>query len=110
MNSFAFDVNGGSRTNSRPGLAPWCSVKDQINTKGDNVMKTKSESNKVKRAAAKRLSSASKLCKSKTNHQPGYHKPVVNPTTNYPPDSHKKFCVRCMARNGLGRHCKGCSL
>lgn len=46
----------------------------------------------------------------KTNHQPGYHKPVVNPTTNYAPDSHKKFCVRCMARNGVGRHCKGCSL
>lgn len=38
--------------------------------------------------------------KVKTNHQPGYHKPVVNPTTNYPMDSHKKFCLRCMVHNG----------
>lgn len=25
--------------------------------------------------------------KTKTNHQTGYHKPVVNPTTNYQKDS-----------------------
>lgn len=34
----------------------------------------------------------------KTNHQTGYHKPVVNPTTNYPKDSHKAFCKRCLER------------
>lgn len=38
--------------------------------------------------------------KTKTNHQTGYHKPVVNPTTNYPKDSHKAFCKRCMGYNG----------
>lgn len=38
--------------------------------------------------------------KTKTNHQTGYHKPVVNPTTNYPKDSHKAFCKRCMRYNG----------
>lgn len=36
--------------------------------------------------------------KTKTNHQTGYHKPVVNPTTNYPKDSHKAFCKRCLDR------------
>lgn len=36
--------------------------------------------------------------KTKTNHQTGYHKPVVNPTTNYPKDSHKAFCKRCLER------------
>ncbi len=35
----------------------------------------------------------------KTNHKTGYHKPVKNPTTNYPPDSHKRFCRRCMDHN-----------
>lgn len=34
--------------------------------------------------------------KTKTNHQTGYHKPVVNPTTNYPMDTHKEFCKRCL--------------
>lgn len=48
--------------------------------------------------------------KKKTNHQTGYHKPVVNPTTNYGPDSHKKFCERCEKRNGKGKHCRECSL
>lgn len=38
--------------------------------------------------------------KTKTNHQTGYHKPVINPTTNYPMDSHNEFCKRCMAYNG----------
>lgn len=38
--------------------------------------------------------------KTKTNHQTGYHKPVINPTTNYPMDSHKEFCKRCMGYNG----------
>lgn len=36
----------------------------------------------------------------KTNHQTGWHKPVVNPTTNYPRDSHKAFCKRCLSYNG----------
>lgn len=36
----------------------------------------------------------------KTNHQTGYHKPVTNPTTNYPMDSHKAFCKRCVTYNG----------
>lgn len=36
--------------------------------------------------------------KTKTNHQTGYHKPVVNPTTNYPKDSHNAFCKRCLER------------
>lgn len=35
----------------------------------------------------------------KTNHQTGWHKRVVNPTTNYPMDGHKKFCKRCYAIN-----------
>ena len=34
--------------------------------------------------------------KTKTNHQTGWHKPVKNPTTNYPMDSHKEFCKRCV--------------
>lgn len=38
----------------------------------------------------------------KTNHQTGYDKPVKNPTTNYPMDSHKRFCTRCLTAN------KGC--
>lgn len=37
--------------------------------------------------------------KTKTNHQTGYHKRVVNPTTNYAIDSHKAFCGRCYATN-----------
>lgn len=36
--------------------------------------------------------------KTKTNYQTGYHKPVVNPTTNYQKDSHKAFCKRCLER------------
>ena len=36
----------------------------------------------------------------KTNHQTGYHKPVTNPTMNYPMDSHKAFCSRCLVYNG----------
>lgn len=36
----------------------------------------------------------------KTNHHTGYHKPVKNPTTNYPMDSHKAFCKRCLGYNG----------
>ena len=36
----------------------------------------------------------------KTHHLPGYHKPVKNPTTNYPKDSHKAFCKRCLGYNG----------
>lgn len=36
--------------------------------------------------------------KTKTNHQTGYHNPVVNPTTNYQKDSHKAFCKRCLER------------
>lgn len=35
----------------------------------------------------------------KTNHQTGWHKPVVNPTANYPKDSHKAFCKRCLSYN-----------
>ena len=35
----------------------------------------------------------------KTNHQTGWHKPIVNPTTNYAKDSHKAFCKRCMKAN-----------
>ena len=50
--------------------------------------------------------------KTKTNHQTGYHKPVVNPTTNYPMDSHKEFCKRCKEFNGgcPVRNPKDCSL
>lgn len=36
---------------------------------------------------------------SKTNHHTGYHKPEKNPTTNYPKDSHKEFCKRCLRYN-----------
>lgn len=36
----------------------------------------------------------------KTNHQTGYHKPVKNPTTNFPKDTHKDFCKRCFKHNG----------
>lgn len=36
--------------------------------------------------------------KTKTNHQTGYHKPVVNPTTNYPKDGHNAFRKRCLER------------
>ena len=35
----------------------------------------------------------------KTHHQTGWHKRVVNPTTNYPPDAHKYFCRRCLSYN-----------
>lgn len=38
----------------------------------------------------------------KTNHQTGWHKRVVNPTTNYPMDSHKEFCKRCLDRYNGG--------
>lgn len=41
-----------------------------------------------------------KLAPTKTHHLPGYHKPVKNPTTNYPKDSHKAFCKRCLGYNG----------
>lgn len=37
--------------------------------------------------------------KTKTNHQTGWHKRVVNPTTNYAMDNHKAFCKRCFAIN-----------
>lgn len=37
----------------------------------------------------------------KTNHQTGWHKRVKNPTTNYPMDTHKDFCKRCLKINGL---------
>lgn len=37
----------------------------------------------------------------KTNHQTGYHKPVKNRTTNYGPDTHSKFCRRCIEHNKL---------
>lgn len=51
----------------------------------------------------------------KTHHQTGYHKPVKNPTTNYPKDSHKEFCKRCLAHNGVcprtnGKPSKACDL
>ena len=36
----------------------------------------------------------------KTNHQTGWHKPIVNPTTNYAIDSHKAFCKRCIGYHG----------
>ena len=35
----------------------------------------------------------------KTHHKTGYHKRVVNPTTNYAKDTHKDFCKRCLAHN-----------
>lgn len=35
----------------------------------------------------------------KTHHLPGYRKPVKNPTTNYPKDSHEAFCKRCLGYN-----------
>jgi hypothetical protein len=37
--------------------------------------------------------------KTKTNHQTGYHKPVVNPTTNYPKDSHKELSASAAWRD-----------
>ena len=43
----------------------------------------------------------------KTNHQTGYHKAIKNPTTNYPKDSHKDFCKRCMSRNNGCPRTKG---
>lgn len=36
----------------------------------------------------------------KTNHQTGYHKPVVNPSANYTADGHAEFCKRCLEYNG----------
>lgn len=56
--------------------------------------------------------------KTKTNHQTGWHKPIVNPTLNYPMDTHKEFCNRCLKRyhNGVcpmtksGHPSKDCSL
>lgn len=38
----------------------------------------------------------------KTNHKDGYHKPVKNPTTNYPKDTHREFCGRCLNRYNNG--------
>jgi len=35
----------------------------------------------------------------KTNHKTGWHKKTVNPTTNYPKDTHKAFCKRCLSHN-----------
>ena len=52
----------------------------------------------------------------KTNHQTGWHKRVVNPTTNYPKDSHSAFCKRCKAHNGCcpitgtDKASKGCDI
>ena len=53
----------------------------------------------------------------KTNHQTGYHKPIKNPTYNYPKSTHKEFCLRCRVHNnggcpitGTGRTSKSCSL
>lgn len=37
--------------------------------------------------------------KTKTNHKTGWHKRVVNPTTNYAKDTHKAFCKRCLHHN-----------
>lgn len=55
--------------------------------------------------------------KSKTNHSTGYHKPVKNPTQNYPMDTHKDFCKRCFPAHkgicpmtGLPILSKGCSV
>lgn len=36
----------------------------------------------------------------KTNHKTGWHRPIKNPTTNYPMDSHQAFCKRCLTYNG----------
>ena len=53
----------------------------------------------------------------KTNHQTGYHKPIKNPTCNYPKSTHKEFCLRCLVHNngrcpdtGTIRIRKSCSL
>lgn len=51
----------------------------------------------------------------KTNHQDGYHKPVKNPTTNYPMDKHSIFCRRCRSQNRVcpitgGKPSKSCEL
>lgn len=52
----------------------------------------------------------------KTNHQTGWHKRISNPTTNYPKDSHKAFCRRCLAYNqgcpktGRDRPTRSCAL
>lgn len=52
----------------------------------------------------------------KTNHQTGYHKPVNKPTTNYPMDTHKNFCKRCLGYNrvcpmtGKARPTRACSV
>ncbi len=35
----------------------------------------------------------------KTNHKTGWHKRIVNPTTNYPRDGHEYFCQRCRRYN-----------
>ena len=54
--------------------------------------------------------------KTKTNHQTGWHKRVVNPTTNYAKDSHSAFCKRCKAHNGCcpitgtDKASKGCDI
>lgn len=49
------------------------------------------------------------------HRQTGYYKSVKNPTTNYPKDSHKEFCNRCLDHNGLcprtnGKPSKACDL
>lgn len=55
------------------------------------MAKQKKENNEVRKAK-----------EIKTHHQTGYHKPVKNPTTNYPKSSHKAFCRKCLSYN------KGC--
>lgn len=39
--------------------------------------------------------------KRKTNHQTGWHKPIVNPTQNAKADGHKDFCDRCLGAHDL---------
>lgn len=38
--------------------------------------------------------------KHKTHHQTGYRKEQKKPTTNYAPDTHARFCKRCIMQNG----------
>lgn len=42
---------------------------------------------------------AKKTRETKTNHQTGWHKRIVNPTTNYAKSTHKEFCRKCLAHN-----------
>ena len=37
--------------------------------------------------------------KTNTPHNTGWHKKSRNPTTNFPPDTHKIFCERCKKFN-----------